>query len=108
MSRKQASENEKADTIAEMEADQKYLTQMTLLCKSKDEDFQSRQKLRSEELEALKKCIEIISDEKVKGAGVKHLPAFFQAGQQHGFVSLAQLRHDGDLAPLQQRIAQFL
>eukprot|EP00403_Amphidinium_massartii_P039875 CAMPEP_0178432852 /NCGR_PEP_ID=MMETSP0689_2-20121128/32605_1 /TAXON_ID=160604 /ORGANISM="Amphidinium massartii, Strain CS-259" /LENGTH=441 /DNA_ID=CAMNT_0020054865 /DNA_START=60 /DNA_END=1381 /DNA_ORIENTATION=+ len=78
------------DTTTTMEDDQKYLAELTATCEQKATDFESRQQLRSEELEAIKKAIEIISSESVKGNAETHLPSFAQL-KKSGTV-LGQLR----------------
>lgn len=87
---------DKADAQGELEEttrikteDEKYLSDMTAMCSKKSEDFESRQTLRAEEIEALSKAIEIISSQAVSGAGEKHLPS---AALAQSSVSLAQLR----------------
>merc|ERR1719444_764746 len=100
-------EGEKAQTEADRAEDQKYLDETTGLCAQKTADFEARQKLRGEELDAIGKAIEIISSDTVAGAGDKHLPSFVQRSS----VALAQLRNGmsteaGEL--LQARVAAFL
>jgi len=96
-------------TTADRTEDQKYLEQSTQLCFMKKADFESREKLRAEELGALAKAIEIISGEAVAGTGDKHLPALLQFHHRGGgSVSLAQLRSGVVQSPLQARIATFL
>merc|ERR1711933_374480 len=58
-------EGELAETTKERDEDQAYLDETTALCRQKKADFESRQQLRAEELETLKKAIEIISSEEV-------------------------------------------
>merc|ERR1719297_368471 len=76
------------------------------MCKQKADDFEARQKLRSEELEVLKKAMEIIADGAVKGAGEKNLPQFLQMSQQRR-LAMAQTRIK-QANPLQVQIAAFL
>merc|ERR1719413_305550 len=85
-----------------MEADKKYLADLTAECEQKAGDFESRQQLRTEELEAINKAIEILSSDQVKGNADKYLPSLVQ-----GHTSLAQLR-SGTSASQQQRAADFL
>merc|ERR1719498_449442 len=66
------------ETTAARDADQKYLDDMVAGCQQKSSDFEARQKLRAEELEALDKAIEIISSDAVSGAGEKPLPQLVQ------------------------------
>merc|ERR1719160_316441 len=73
-----AAKGELKDTTASRDEDQKYLDDVVAGCEQKSSDFEERQKLRAEELEAITKAIEIISGEAVSGAADKHLPAFVQ------------------------------
>jgi len=90
-----------ADTTAAMEADKKYLADLTATCAQKTSDFEARQALRAEELEAIEKAMEIVSSGAVAGAGEKHLPGLLQT------TSLAQLRADAR-SPNQDRVVQYL
>merc|ERR1719183_1222049 len=86
---KATAEGDLADTTETMEADKAYLADLTATCATKNSDFESRQQLRAEEIEAITKAIEIISSGAVAGAADTHLPAA-AAGS-----SLAMLRADG-------------
>jgi len=100
-------EGELAQTISDRDEDQKYLDDMTALCELKKSDFESRQKLRAEEIEAVEKAKEIIASESVAGAAEKHLPTLVQLSQTQGAPALAQLRSKL-LSPEQAQAAQFL
>jgi len=91
------------ETLKTKAADEKYLKDLTATCSVKASEFESRQKLRGEELEVLQKAIEIISDSDVSGAADKHLPALLQ---QKG-AALAQLRTD-ERSPVQMQVSQYL
>merc|ERR1711920_844857 len=78
-----------AETTATRDADQKYLDDLTATCTQKAADFASRQQLRSEELVAIEKAIEIISSNAVSGNADTYLPTFLQVKS-----SLAMLRSD--------------
>merc|ERR1719274_565403 len=67
------------DTTTARDEYQKYLDDTVAGCEQKSSDFEERQKLRAEELEAIKKAIEIISGEAVSGAADKHLPSLVQS-----------------------------
>jgi len=79
------------DTTATREEDAKYLGDLTATCEQKASDFQSRQELRTEEIEAIEKAIEIISSGAVAGSAEKHLPSFAQSSDSD-VQSFAQLR----------------
>lgn len=81
--------NAKADleeSKSTLEEDTKYQKDLKVECKSKAMEFETNQKLRAEELDAILKASEIISGSTVSGAA-KHLePGFLQRS------SLAMLR----------------
>merc|ERR1719240_1504312 len=62
-----------ADTTDSHDEDVKYLEDLNAQCTQKSNDFEARQQLRAEELEAIQKAIEIISSPDVSGASEKHL-----------------------------------
>jgi len=98
-------EGDLAQTTADRDEDQKYLDDTTALCTQKTSDFESRQTLRSEELAAISKAIEIISSQAVAGSGDKHLPALLQIRKKS--TALAQLR-SSQMSPTQQKVVAFL
>merc|ERR1719236_199614 len=61
-----------ADTEATLAEDEKYLSDLKVMCEQKSAEFAIRSKLRAEELEALDEAIEIITS-KVSGAAGEHL-----------------------------------
>lgn len=83
--------------------DEKYLEELNALCHSKSQQFEDRQKLRAEEIEALSQAIDIIGSQAVKGSGEKHLPSL---AQQDAGASFAQLRSSP--SPAQKRVASLL
>merc|ERR1711972_1275266 len=91
------------DTTTTMEADKKYLADLTATCEQKASDFESRQQLRAEEIVAIEKAIEIISSSAVSGNAEKHLPSMVQKGS----AALAQLRSTLN-TQTQDRVAKFL
>jgi len=75
-------------TEAVKETNEKTLKGMTSECFEKDLSFQEKQKLRTEEIEAIGKAVEIMSSPEVAGAADRHLSlAQLPAG---GGVALAQ------------------
>jgi len=102
---KAEAEGDLAQTTADRDEDQKYLDDTVALCTQKTSDFESRQKLRGEELEAISKAIDIISSQAVAGSGDKHLPALLQIQKKAG--ALAQLRSN-QMSPVQEKVVSFL
>merc|ERR1711865_596057 len=78
-----------------------YLADLTAMCELKAADFESRQQLRAEELEAIAKAIEIMSSNDVSGNAEKHLPSLVQK------TALTQLRA-GTRGEAQQRVVSYL
>ena len=91
------------ETNKERDEDQAYLDVTTALRQQKTSDFETRRKLRAEELETLKKAIEIISSKEVTGAGDKYLPTLVQVGSK----PLAQAQRK-EQNPLQLKVVVCL
>merc|ERR1719263_613071 len=91
------------DTTSTMEADKKYLADLTATCEQKATDFEARQTLRAEEIQAIEKAIEILESAAVSGNAEKHLPTLAQMKSS----SFAQLRADSR-NPNQLRVAAYL
>jgi len=89
------------DTTSTKDADKTYLSDLSGTCNQKGSDFESRQELRAQEIEAITKAIEIISSGAVSGNADKHLPGLLQKS------AFAQLR-SGSASPTQVRAAQYL
>jgi chromosome segregation ATPase len=94
-------EGDLKDTTTTMEADKKYLADLTATCEQKASDFESRQQLRADEIVAIEKAIEILSSEAVAGNAEKHLPTMLQKTGS----ALAQLRSSSGA---QNRVAEYL
>jgi hypothetical protein len=94
-------EGDLKDTTTTMEADKKYLADLTATCEQKASDFESRQQLRADEIVAIEKAIEILSSEAVTGNAEKHLPTMLQKRGS----ALAQLRSSSGA---QNRVAEYL
>merc|ERR1719261_1488124 len=101
---KAAKEAELAETISTMNADKKYLADVTAECAQKTSDFNDRQALRAQEVATIEKAIEIISSSTVAGAAEKHLPSLLQ---KKAAGALVQLRASGG-GPSQLKASQFL
>jgi len=91
------------DTSTSKAADEKYLSDLSATCSTKAGDFESRQQLRAEEIQAIEKAIEILSSGAVSGNAAKHLPALLALKAS----SLAQLRA-ANMSPAQQKTAFYL
>jgi len=98
-------EGEKAQTESDRAEDQKYLDETKALCDQKSQDFEARQKLRAEELEAIQQAIDIMSSDGVKGSGEKHLPTLIATGSSLVFL---QRGGAGQHALAQEKAAAFL
>jgi cbb3-type cytochrome oxidase cytochrome c subunit len=96
-------EGDLQDTTTTRDADQKYLDDLKATCSQKASDFESRQQLRTEELEAIAKAIEILSSSAVSGNADKYLPTLIQ---KRG-VSMGQFR-SGEQTVVQRRVAEYL
>jgi len=94
------------DTTTTRAEDQKYLDDTTTTCKQKSDDFEARQKLRGEEVEALDKAVEILNGDAAKGNVEKHLPSILQ--KHYNKTSFAQMRGSKDMPDAQLRVAAFL
>jgi len=100
---KKMAEADLAETQAVMDADKKYLADVTADCETKASDFAARQKLRAEEISVLEQAIEIISSPEVSGAADEHLPSLMQIKA----AVLSQLRAD-ERSAAQVRVSQYL
>jgi len=102
-----------ADTTATRDDDQAYLDDLVATCKTKSSNFDSRQQLRTEELEAINKAIEIISSSSLQGNADKHLAkdAEVDAGASSSYrsTSFMQLAAEKPTAQaMQSRAAALL
>merc|ERR1719247_1840635 len=88
-----------ADTTQSRDEDSEYLSSLVAQCGQKSQDFESRQQLRGEELEAIAKATEILASGSVSGMADKHLPAMVQS---------FALRAAKSSAPIQRTVAAFL
>ena len=91
-----------ADTTATRDSDQVYLDDLVATCTQKSSDFEQRQQLRTDELAAIDKAIEILSSGAVSGAADKHLPGLIQ--NQVSFLQISASARN----PTQARVAEFL
>jgi len=87
---------------AEKAEDEQYLKDLESQCRMKAEAFESRQKMREEEIAAISEAIGIIK-EKVSGLADKHLPSLAQKK-----VSLSLLRSSTSQVALKAKAAALL
>jgi peptidoglycan hydrolase CwlO-like protein len=73
-------------TSATLKTDEKYFADLEAQCTTKSEEFEARQKMREEELEAIAKAIEVMSGSTVSGAADEHLPTFIQTRQSFALL----------------------
>merc|ERR1719506_3261090 len=73
-------------TSATLKMDEKYFADLEAQCTTKSEEFEARQKMREEELEAIAKAIEVMSGGTVSGAAEEHLPSFIQTRQSFALL----------------------
>jgi len=91
------------DTTQTRDDDAKYLADLTAECEAKSAAFADRSQLRTEEIEAVEKAIEILSSGAVSGNAEKHLPGLMQVKS----TALTQLRSVTE-NPNQVRVAAYL
>jgi len=94
------SKGELADTTSSRDEDQKYLDELNAQCSQKSSDYENRQALRTEELEAIQKAIEIIGSGAVSGASEKHSRLIQQ--------SFAFMSSKTKVPENQRQVAEFL
>lgn len=102
---KAAAEGDLDDSSETKGQDEKYVKDLLATCGQKTADFAQRQKLRTEEIDAITKALEIISSAAVKGSGAKYLPALLQTKR----TALAQINVDGAATlKAKDRLSTFL
>merc|ERR1719502_1147053 len=93
--KKEEEAHDHSDVVAltnQKSEDEKYLAELLAQCESKSNDFESRAKLRQEELDALQEAIDIIDSKSVSGAADKHLPSFVQLKSSLALRASAQTK----------------
>mmetsp|Transcript_43608 Transcript_43608/g.99611 ORF Transcript_43608/g.99611 Transcript_43608/m.99611 type:complete len:497 (+) Transcript_43608:77-1567(+) len=93
---------ELAEEQDDMSADKKYLADLEAECAAKTSDFDSRQQLRTEELAAIGKAVDILDSDSVSQAAEQHLPGMLQKGT--AFLSLRASAK----APTMDKVAAYL
>eukprot|EP00440_Ansanella_granifera_P029450 gb/GFBE01031987.1/.p1 GENE.gb/GFBE01031987.1/~~gb/GFBE01031987.1/.p1 ORF type:complete len:668 (+),score=296.96 gb/GFBE01031987.1/:1-2004(+) len=96
---KASADSDLTETKAGLQVDKSYADDLAVSCKKKAADFDERQKLRGEELEAIQKAADIMSGPEISGG-------FLQtAAKPAAGTALAQLRGE---SPVQAQVARFL
>merc|ERR1719421_347597 len=96
-------------TSATLKEDEKYFADLNVQCTTKSEEFEARQKMREEELEAIAKAIEVMSSGTVSGAADEHLPAFTQTHKSFAlFRAQAETQVQKERAAAVHRVMIFL
>jgi len=94
------------ETGKAVDADVKYVKELSATCTKKEADFEARQALRVEEIQAIEKATEIISSAAVQG-NAKHLTGFLEDRMEA--ASFSQLRVQTTLrSAVRQRLAAHL
>merc|ERR1719201_253128 len=94
-------------TSATLKTDEKYFADLEAQCTTKSEEFEARQQMRAEELEAIAKAIEVMSGSTVSGAAEEHLPSFIQTRQSFALLR-AHAAAPNDRAASVHRVMVFL
>jgi len=97
-----ADKEDLAQTTQTRDSDQKFVDALVAECTTKQSDFDNRQQLRAEEIEAIAKATEIMSSDSVSGSADKHLPSLVQ--KSVSFVQFSRVvKHS-----TQAKVAEFL
>jgi len=102
---KASAEGDLGESSSTKDADEKYVKDLQATCAQKEADFAQRQQLRTEEIEAIEKAMEIISSTAVKGNADKYLPALLQKNR----TLLAQINvEDAPAKQARERLSTYL
>jgi len=104
-------QSELTDTSSTRADDAKYLSEMSAVCKQKASDFEERQKLRADEILAIEKAIEILSNDALKKHSERYQASLMQgraglarAGSARAMLQMASAGR----SPNQMRAADYL
>merc|ERR1719331_442031 len=95
-------------TSATLKTDEKYFADLEAQCTTKTEEFEARQQMREEELEAIAKAIEVMSGGTVSGAADEHLPSFVQTRQSFALLRAHSAAKDSERSAAVHRVMVFL
>merc|ERR1719506_3555150 len=74
------------DTTKEMADTEKFLATLAVQCKSKQEEWAARQKLRAEEVQAISEAVGILNDDDALDVFKKAVPASLTQTNEFGFL----------------------
>jgi septal ring factor EnvC (AmiA/AmiB activator) len=86
------SEDGLEDTTKEMADTEKFLATLAVQCKSKQEEWAARQKLRAEEVEAISQAVGILNDDDALDVFKKAVPASLSQTNEWGFLQARNSR----------------
>jgi hypothetical protein len=99
-----ADQNEHDQTFSTEQIDTSNLQTLKATCAQKASEFEARQQLRTEEIQALNQAVDIMSSGDVSGHAETHLPSMIQTKKT---AVLAHLRADS-ASPAQMRAVEYL
>merc|ERR1719265_2887856 len=74
------------DTTKEMADTEKFLATLAVQCKSKQEEWAARQKVRAEEVKAISEAVGILNDDDALDVFKKAVPSSFSQTSEFGFL----------------------
>jgi len=80
------------DTTKEMADTEKFLATLAVQCKTKQEEWAARQKVRAEEVQAISEAIGILNDDDALDVFKKAVPASFSQTNEFGFLQARNSR----------------
>jgi len=101
---KAKAEDDVSSTTATRDADQKYTDDLNAECAQKADEFAGRQQLRTDEIAAIEKAVEILTSPDVAGSADKHLPGLLDVSGS----SLVQLRTESAQRESRAQVAKYL
>merc|ERR1719265_1228803 len=80
------------DTTKEMADTEKFLATLAVQCKTKQEEWAARQKVRAEEVKAISEAVGILNDDDALDVFKKAVPASFSQTNEFGFLQARNSR----------------
>mmetsp|Transcript_18277 Transcript_18277/g.40444 ORF Transcript_18277/g.40444 Transcript_18277/m.40444 type:complete len:683 (+) Transcript_18277:136-2184(+) len=97
-------QGEKDEEESDLAADSKYLSDLDAECMNKSVDYESRQKTRADEINAIEQAVGILSSDSVAGAADRHLPSLVQLRKGKSLLQLRSVARN----PAQDQAAAYL